>query len=117
MSDTFDVCSIGRCAGSANFLVLRPWGFAALHPRLYAVGRFANYANSLVLRILGLRCAAPQALRRRPLRGLCKCSCADDPGVPLRCTPGFMPSGRCAGYENFLVLLVLGFRCATPQKL
>jgi hypothetical protein len=32
-----------RIAGFAKFLALRSWGFAALHPRLYAIGRSAGF--------------------------------------------------------------------------
>ena len=35
--------AIARSAGCKFFLVDGSWGFAALHPRLYAVGRFAGF--------------------------------------------------------------------------
>jgi len=34
--------SVARSAGSGNFLGWRSWGFAALHPRLYAGTRSAG---------------------------------------------------------------------------
>jgi hypothetical protein len=35
-------CAIGRFAGSVFSFCSWSWGFAALHPRLYAAGRFAG---------------------------------------------------------------------------
>src|SRR5687768_6947555 len=93
------------------------WGSAALHARLYAVARSAGFANVFAWLVLEFRCALPQTLRCRPLRGLCKCSCMAGPGVPLRSTPGFTLSPRSAGLANVFAWLILGFRCAPPQAL
>jgi hypothetical protein len=37
--------SVGRSAGSDNLFGRCSWGFAALHPRLYAGGRSADSLN------------------------------------------------------------------------
>jgi len=37
MNDTFDVSAVARSAGLLMVFARWSWGFAALHPRLYAV--------------------------------------------------------------------------------
>src|SRR5688500_12389343 len=155
------------------FCMAGSWGSAALHPRLYAVARSAGFANVFAWLVpgvplrstpgftlspapralpmflhgwfLGFRCAPPQALRCRPLRGLCQCFCMAGswgsaalhprlyavarsagfanvfawlvPGVPLRSTPGFTLSPAPRALPMFLHGWFLGFRCAPPQAL
>src|SRR5687767_6292337 len=83
---------------------------------VWSVARSAGFANVFAWLVLGFRCAPPQALRCRPLRGLCQCFCMADPGVSLRSTPGFTLSPRSAGLF-VLINYSLGFLFAPPQAL
>jgi hypothetical protein len=42
MNDTFEGTAVGRYADFEYFQLHVSWGYAALHPRLYAAGRFAD---------------------------------------------------------------------------
>jgi hypothetical protein len=115
-------------------------GFASLHPRLYAATRYRGL-GILLTPILGFRFASPQAQSCHPLPRAGNLTHAD-PGVPLRCTSGFMLSPATAGWESYsrrswgsaslhprlyavaryrglaiLLALILGFRFAAPQAL
>ena len=90
-----DDSSAGRFAGFAYF-DKRFLGFAI------SIGRFAGF-GFFVAALLGFRCASPQALCYRPLRGL-RMSRQTLPGVSLRFTSGRGPRPSIsAGVRDFML--------------
>ena len=88
------------------------WGYAALHPRLYAVTRSAGSANLFALMVLGFRCASPQERGTKNIRG----RGAVDRGI-MRGTLMKPLSPAPRALRIFFALMTLGFRCASPQAL
>src|SRR5687768_15578843 len=133
-----------RSAGLANvFAWLVPGVPLRSTPGFTLSPRSAGLANVFDGWFLGF-CAPLQALRCRPLRGLCQCFCMAGPGVPLRSTPRLYAVARSralqmflhgwswgsaalhprlyavarsAGFANLFAWRFLGFRCAPPQAL